>query len=168
MRQKYRALIERSIELGALEARLVPTEEIVFDERSHLKCRFGCNRWGRYWTCPPNMALSQERFMEAFQRYDQSIFIKASDPKLGQEVAVAIEKEAMLSHDCPFAFAMALCVQCEECAFPDPCRYPHLARPSMDGYGVDIAKTLAPLGYKVEFDKMGKLLPAWYVMVLLD
>ena len=164
----YEILIDRSIELGALEAKLVPTKEIVFDDRSFLKCRFGCNRWGKYWSCPPNLALTPERFMDAFEKYDQSIFIKVSDPKLGQEVAVAIEKEAMLSHGCMFAFAMAMCVQCEECAFPDPCRYPHLARPSMDGYGVDIGKTLEPLGFKVEFDKKGEFLPIWYVMVLLD
>lgn len=168
MEKDYKILIDRSIELGAIEARLVPTKEIVFDDRSFLKCRFGCNRWGKYWTCPPNLALSPERFIDAFKKYDQSIFIKVSDPKLGQEVAVAIEKEAMLSLSCSFAFAMAMCVQCEECAFPEPCRYPHLARPSMDGYGIDIGKTLEPLGFQVEFDKNGELLPSWYVMVLLD
>ncbi len=168
MGKGYEALIDKSIELGALEARLLPAKEIVFDDRSFLKCRFGCNRWGKYWTCPPNLELTREHFMDAFRKYEQSIFIKVPDPKLGQEIAVAIEKEAMLSHGSMFSFAMAMCVQCEECAFPDPCRYPHLARPSMDGYGVDIGKTLEPLGFKVEFDKKGELLPVWYVMVLLD
>jgi predicted metal-binding protein len=168
MRKKYEALVDRSVEFGALEARLVPTNEIIFDDRSFLKCRFGCNRWGKYSTCPPNLSLTPESFMDAFEKYDQSIFIKVSDPKMGQEVAVAIEKEAMLSYDCSFAFALAMCVQGDECAFPDPCRYPHLARPSMDGYGVDIGKTLKPLGFQVEFDKKGEFLPVWYVMVLLD
>ncbi|MCP4672639.1 MAG: DUF2284 domain-containing protein [Desulfobacula sp.] len=168
MAKNYEKLIDRSLELGAIESRLVPTNEIVFDDRSFLKCRFGCNRWGKYWTCPPNLSLTPELFMEAFKNYNQSIFMKVSDPKLGQEIAVAIEKEAMLSYGCSFAFAMAMCVQCEECAFPEPCRYPHLARPSMDGYGVDIGKTLEPLGFKVEFDKKGEFLPIWYVMTLLD
>ena len=36
MRKDYETLIERSIELGALEARLVPANEIVFDDRSFL------------------------------------------------------------------------------------------------------------------------------------
>jgi len=74
----------------------------------------------------------------------------------------------MLTHNCPFSFALALCVQCEGCAFPEPCLYPHLARPSMDGYGVDIGLTAERIGMKVEFDKDGKMLPAWYTMVLLD
>jgi hypothetical protein len=38
----------------------------------------------------------------------------------------------------------------------------------MDAYGVDIGKTLKPLGLEAAFDKEGKLLPAWYCMVLLD
>jgi predicted metal-binding protein len=143
-------------------------DQIVFDPRSFLKCRFGCKRWGNYWTCPPNLELSPERFMEAFNRYRKAILIQTRDPQEGQSINLKIEKEAMLSYGCSFAFALVLCVQCEECAYPDPCRYPHLARPSMDAYGIDIGKTLEPLGFKLEFDKEGKLLPAWYGMVLLD
>ncbi len=161
-------LIDKAIELGATEAKQIPTSSIVFDSRSYLKCRFGCNRWGKYWTCPPHLEITPERFMDAFAQYHQAIVIKSSDPKVGQDVTVAIEKEAMLKLGCSFAFAMVLCVQCDECSYPDPCRYPHLARPSMDAYGVDIGKTLAPLGFKVEFDAGGKLLPAWYSMVLID
>jgi predicted metal-binding protein len=161
-------LIEKAREMGAIDAKIIPTDKIVFDPRSHLKCRFGCNRWGHYWTCPPNLHLSPKEFQEAFKRYHRAIFIKAGDPNRGQEIAVAIEKEAMLTHNCPFSFALALCVQCEGCAFPEPCLYPHLARPSMDGYGVDIGLTAERIGMKVEFDKDGKMLPAWYTMVLLD
>jgi len=168
MESKYKALIEKSIEIGARKAELIDTDQIVFDPRSYLKCRFGCDRWGKFWTCPPHLDLSPEMFMDAFSRYKKAIIIKTADPKVGQEVAVRIEKEAMLSHGSEFAFAMALCVQCEECAYPEPCLHPHLARPSMDAYGMDIGKTLEPLGLKVEFDKEGKLLPAWYCMVLLD
>jgi hypothetical protein len=62
--------------------------------------------------------------MEAFSRYKKAIIIKAPDPKVGQDVAVAIEKEAMLNHGSEFAFALALCVQCEECAYPEPCLHP--------------------------------------------
>jgi len=165
---RYKALVDKAVELGAGEARIMDASEIAFDPRSFIKCRFGCRRWGRYWTCPPHMALSQETFMEAFGRYHKAIMIKSSDPKVGQEVTVAIEKEAMIQHGMGFAFALVLCVQCDECAYPEPCRYPHLARPSMDAYGIDIGKTLEHTDFKVEFDKEGKLLPAWYSMVLLD
>ncbi len=164
----FEALCDRAVELGALEARLIGTGEVVFDPRSFFKCRFGCNRWGRFWTCPPHLSLGPEEFMKAFDRYEKAIIIKASDPKTGQQIGLALEKEAMLSHGCIFAFAMFLCVQCQECAYPKPCLFPHLARPAMDAYGIDIGATLRPLGFKVEFDVEGQLLPAWYGMVLLD
>ena len=106
--------------------------------------------------------------MESFEKYSVALVIKTADQKLGQDVSVAIEKEAFISHGAAFAFALALCVKCEECAYPDPCLYPDLARPSMDAYGVDIGKTLEPLNFNIEFSKDGELLPAWYSMVLLD
>lgn len=168
MTAKFDALAKKAVELGAADARLMPTDAIVFDPRSFLKCRFGCNRYGRFWTCPPNLHLSPERFMSAFERYRTALMIQSPDPEISQEVTLAIEKDAMLTEGCMFAFALVLCVQCESCAFPDPCNYPHLARPSMDAYGVDIGKTVEALGFQVTFDPDGKLLPAWYSMVLID
>jgi predicted metal-binding protein len=168
MEERYSALLDRGRQLGAVDATVVDTDQIVFDPRTHLKCRFGCNRWGRFWTCPPHLNVSQETFMDAFRKYRKALIIKTSDPRTGQEVAVTLEKEAMLNHGCQYAFALALCVQCEKCAYPEPCLYPHLARPAMDAYGIDIGKTLEPLGFGVEFHKEGKLLPVWYCMVLMD
>lgn len=168
MENKFESLKEKAVEFGALDAVLIDTDQVVFDPRAYLKCRFGCNRWGKFWTCPPHLEISPEMFMEAFQKYKKAIVIKAAGPESGQEAALALEKEAMLSFGCSFALAMILCVQCETCAYPDPCLHPHMARPSMDAYGIDIGKTLEPLGFKTEFNKEGKLLPAWYGMVLLD
>jgi len=164
----YEALEERARELGATQVKLIDTGQIVFDPRSFLKCRFGCNRWGRYWTCPPHLFLSQNDFMEAFQKYSKALIYTTPDPKSGQKVGLELEKEAMLKHGAHFALAMVLCVKCDECAYPEPCRFPHLARPSMDAYGIDIAKTVEPVGFKFALDQEGKLIPAWFGMVLLD
>lgn len=167
MEKDLEALGKKALELGATEARIIDTSTIVFDSRSFLKCRFGCQRWGQYWTCPPHLDISSEKFMEAFDLYSKAIMIQTPDPRKGQEVAVKIEKEAMTACHFMHAFAMVLCVWCETCAYPEPCRFPHMARPSMDAYGIDIGKTVEPLGLNVEFDEQGKLLPCWYSMVLL-
>ena len=168
MIKEFSSLVDKARELGAMEAKLISTDAIVFDSRSFLKCRFGCNRWGKFWTCPPHMELSQQTFMEAFANYNQALLLKCTDYQVSQEVTVALEKAAMLNYNCTFPFAMAICVKCEKCAWPEPCRYPHLARPTMDAYGIDIGKTVAPVGFKVEFDPEGKLLPACFSLVLLD
>ncbi|MGD9973452.1 MAG: DUF2284 domain-containing protein [Desulfatirhabdiaceae bacterium] len=167
MTDTYDNLVKKALELGATDARLIDTHTIVFDPRSYIKCRFGCNRWGQYWTCPPHLSISPEMFMDAFGKYTKAVIIQTADPRKGQDVSLAIEKEAMLAANSPFAFAMVLCVQCETCAYPEPCRYPHLARPSMDAYGIDIGATIAPLGFTIKFDPDGQLLPAWYSMVLV-
>jgi predicted metal-binding protein len=168
LERSFDSLIDEAIRLGASDAKLLKSSDIVFDPRALLKCRFGCNRWGKYWTCQPNIRVTSEQFREAVEHYRTAIVIQSPDPKISQEITLAIEKKAMLEHGAMYAFALVLCVLCEECAFPDPCRFPHLARPAMDGLGVDIAKTVEPLGFKVEFDSQGTLLPAWYSMVLLD
>lgn len=167
MEEPLTALVDKAIELGATDARLVETSAIVMDKRALLKCRYGCNRWGKYWTCQPHMGMDYEEFQEMLSKYFEALIIQSRDPKVGQEVTVQLEKTAMLEYGAMYAFGMCLCVMCEECSYPEPCRYPHLARPSMDGLGIDIAETVEPLGFKVEFDPEGALLPAWYTMVLL-
>ena len=167
MAEKFEGLAQKAVELGAAEAKVAPTDVLVFDPRSHLKCRFGCQRWGKYWTCPPHLHLTSEQFQEALDRYTHVLALRTPTPQLGQEVAVAIEKEAMLQYGAPFSFALALCVMCDECAYPEPCRHPHLARPSADAFGLDFGPTLEALGFGLDFDAAGQLQPTWYSLVLL-
>ncbi len=166
--EHFESLTQRALELGATAARVIRTDQVVFDPRSHFKCRFGCSRWGRYWTCPPHTILNQDQFDKAFAHYGRAMVVQTKDAKDSQDVTVTLEKEAMLQHGCPFAMALALCDLCSECAYPEPCRFPHLARPSMDCYGIDIAATVEPLGLQVDFDPQGEAMPAFYSMVLLD
>jgi len=161
-------LIASAKALGATDAKLMDAKDIVVDPRSLLKCRFGCGRWGKNWTCQPNIGISASECQEALGKYSKALVIVTPDPKTAQEVSLSIEKKAMLEHKASYAFAMTLCVQCDECAFPEPCRFPHLARPAPDGLGIDIEQTVAPLGFDVTFDAEGKLIPAWYSIVLLD
>ncbi|MFC1833131.1 DUF2284 domain-containing protein [Thermodesulfobacteriota bacterium] len=62
MGESFVRLEERAEELGASEAGLIQVSEISFDPRAALKCRFGCNRWGKYRTCPPNLDITAEQF----------------------------------------------------------------------------------------------------------
>ena len=167
MANRYDALTKKALELGAVEAKLTDTEQIGFDPRSYLKCQFGCELRGRFWTCPPNLDLFPEMITEALERSPKALLIKTADPRLGREMALLLEKEAVQSHGCSHALALVLCVQCEECAHPDPCRCSPASRSPLDAVGVDMVKKLRSLGLHVDLDKEGKLLPAWYGMVLL-
>ena len=100
MTQNYQGLIDKSIELGAEDAKLIDTAKVIFDPRSHLKCRFGCNRWGKFWTCPPHNGISQKMFMESYAKYNVGLVIKTTNAKLGQDISLAIEKEAFPNLRC--------------------------------------------------------------------
>ncbi|MFP4588027.1 MAG: DUF2284 domain-containing protein [Desulfohalobiaceae bacterium] len=74
--------------------------------------------------------------------------------------SVAAGKEAILVWNCHYAFAMTLCVLCKQCAYPKSCLYPHLARPAMSAFGIDIDKTLKAAGFAVQLDPNGELVPS--------
>jgi predicted metal-binding protein len=99
MENNYETLMDKAIQLGATGAKLIQTDQVIFDPRSYLKCRFGCNRWGQYWTCPPNLDISPKDFQTAYDRYHSAIVIRTSDPKVGQEVTLAIEKAQLIAEE---------------------------------------------------------------------
>jgi predicted metal-binding protein len=99
MENNYETLMDKAIQLGATGAKLIQTYQVIFDPRSYLKCRFGCNRWGQYWTCPPNLDISPKDFQTAYDRYQSAIVIRTSDPKVGQEVTLAIEKAQLIAEE---------------------------------------------------------------------
>jgi predicted metal-binding protein len=168
MPSPYDGLINEAKDLGAMDAGLLDSKKLAFDPRSFLKCRFGCGRWGKFWTCHPHINISPEQFKESLDRYSTALIIKSPDAAISQKITLQLEKRAMLHYGATFAFGLVLCVECDECAYPDPCRFPHLARPAMDAMGIDIPKTVEQLGYSVDFDPNGTVLPGWYSMVLLD
>ncbi|RJX29932.1 MAG: DUF2284 domain-containing protein [Desulfarculus sp.] len=161
------ALAAAAREAGAGQARLMDAAGLVFDPRAALKCRFGCPRYGRAWTCPPHLGLSPEQIERALAGYQRALVIVSPEAASGQRAALAVEKAAM-AQGLSFALALALCVHCDPCVYPDPCPHPKLARPSLAALGLDVAATVKPLGLEVRLDPEGKLLPAWYTLVLLD
>lgn len=57
--ENYRKLEEKAKELGAKSVRLLPAEDIVVEDRTVLKCIFGCNGYGSK-VCPPYIPTVSE------------------------------------------------------------------------------------------------------------
>lgn len=66
-------LEEKARELGANEARLIPAENIVVENRTILKCIFGCNGWGSR-VCPPFIPTVEE-FRKMLKEYEWLLLI---------------------------------------------------------------------------------------------
>ena len=162
------ALINIALDNGADAARPLAVSEFVYDPRAELKCRFGCGRWGKYWTCPPNLGFDRDFLRQAINKYENALILRSPDRLSGQNAALAVEKAAMLSFGMPMALALALCVKCDSCAYPEPCIHPEAARPALDGLGYDVIKTVAKAGFEVKFNEDGSFVPAWFTAVVLD
>ena len=63
--EKFNFLIEKARELEAIDAKIIPTENVFVEKRVVLKCR-GCIGYGKKLTCPPYVPNVDE-FREILQ-----------------------------------------------------------------------------------------------------
>ncbi len=70
----YRLLEEKAKALGAKAVRLIPAETIVVENRTILKCIFGCNGYGSR-VCPPYIPTVDE-FKKMLADYDWALLVE--------------------------------------------------------------------------------------------
>ncbi|MEN6611425.1 MAG: DUF2284 domain-containing protein [Methanoregulaceae archaeon] len=78
-REKFRFLAEKAREAGAADARIIPADGIVVEDRVGLKCRSGCPSYGKYLTCPPH-APAIEEFRNYLRDYRVALLVKFTSP----------------------------------------------------------------------------------------
>lgn len=72
--ENYRKLEEKARELGAKSVRLFPAEDIVVEDRTVLKCIFGCNGYGSK-VCPPYIPTVSE-FKKMLADYQCALLVE--------------------------------------------------------------------------------------------
>jgi len=83
---EFAFITDRAREAGAVEARIIPAERIIVEDRVRLKCRAGCPSYGKYLTCPPH-APAPEEFRRALREYRAALIVKfASSARLDESV----------------------------------------------------------------------------------
>lgn len=134
-----------------VEVRLVPVEEIVFDERTVLKCRYSCPAWGRRWTCSPQTWGPQE-LIPLLSRYAKVLLLTGVDGVDVAASALAVERAAFAQgYALALAVAVTPCSQCDECGYPDAeCHNKVDLRPESPMAGIDTLATLRRLGVSLE------------------
>jgi predicted metal-binding protein len=68
-------LRNKALELGAVDAKIIPVEKIVIENRVVLKCQLGCEKYGKTLACPP-YAPSPEKFRKIVSEYSYALFMK--------------------------------------------------------------------------------------------
>ena len=73
--EKFRFLVKLALEKGAADAKIIPASKVVVEDRVVLKCKVGCNNYGKTLACPP-YTPSAEEFRKIVAEYRFAMFMK--------------------------------------------------------------------------------------------
>jgi predicted metal-binding protein len=76
-------LVKKALELGAIDAKIIPTYKIFVEKRVILKSR-GCLGYGKKLTCPPYTPTVDE-FREILKEYSCALLVKFISPAIADE-----------------------------------------------------------------------------------
>ena len=155
-------LINEANQLGATKAKIIPVSSVVIDERVRLKCLVPlCDKYNQNLMCPPNLP-SVEEFRKSLKKYSKALFIQLAFRKKGKISKIEMRRYGLRLHKIihqlerkalflGFPLAAGLiggpCKLCRRCAGPaGPCRHPLMARPSIEGMGIDVIQTAKKIG----------------------
>jgi predicted metal-binding protein len=166
---KLRQLIQDAQKSGASELAILSTRTIVVDDDLADSCREPrCENYGLSKSCPPHVP-GPSAFRKKLEEFTQAIFFRIDVPseifysserreffQLLHEVAAGIEKSAIeMGFPQAQAYAGGSCKKVFCHAYPEclalagkgECRNPGFARPSMSGFGINVAKLYEAAGW---------------------
>jgi predicted metal-binding protein len=152
-------------ENGCGDFKFMDPAEMVTGQWVRMKCRFGCNEYGKGMMCPPNLPSVTE-CREFLGEYSKAVIFHFSatfeDPEARHEWSRSInrklskiEREVFLSGFYKaFMLFIDPCNFCVECSGPEgECRETLSARPSGEGLGMDVYATARKTGYEINVVK---------------
>ncbi len=173
--KKYLRLAKR---LGADGAKVVRAQDVIVQERVQLKCLVPiCYRYGNSAFCPPH-APSPERVEKAIRQYTYAVLVKHVVSPKEDFVVPGQGKEWTLTIGKHHGEVIKIVSGVESAAFNDGyylamgfgggtcksslckgapcarlqgehCRFPLLARPSMEAVGIDVFNIAAKAGWEI-------------------
>lgn len=166
---KFEKYAELAKSLNAINARIISSQDICFDIRAILKCRWGCEDFSPdNIRCGTRGTTYQER-VEMVKSYKHILLLHYRDAGKLSTAVLKIEQKAFLD-GYYFAFAIRTCNLCKVCAAKEgnPCPTPEKVRPCDQSFGIDVYKTTHNLGLPCEVLKNKGALQNRYGFVLLD
>ena len=76
-------LVKKTLELDAIDAKIISTYKIFVEKRVILKCR-GCLGYGKKLACPPHVPTVDE-FREILKEYKYALLVKFTSPAIADE-----------------------------------------------------------------------------------
>ncbi len=153
---------------GLKDFRWIHPKTIITGYWVRAKCQFGCPSYGKKACCPPELPSFSDcqRF---FGEYKSSMLfhfsLRSPKPEMrfawGRKInkkMLALEKEVFLAGFYKaFIFPANPCRICDQCKHSKKeCLNPGIARPTLEGFGVDVYGTVRKAGYSIQVLKSYK------------
>ncbi len=138
-------------EFNMLNAMIISPENIYFDIRAILKCRWGCEDFSKESIkCSSRNTIYLER-VDMIKRYNHILIVHSHNARELSKALLKLERTAFLD-GYYFAFAVRYCNICESCNVErgEPCSNPDKVRPCDQLFGIDVYKTARSLGLPCE------------------
>ncbi|MDD2903680.1 MAG: DUF2284 domain-containing protein [Syntrophales bacterium] len=169
MISKLEKYVDLAKTLNMIDAVLITPQDICFDIRALLKCRWGCDDLCQNSIrCHVRDTTYQER-MEMVKEYNHILLAHSHDAHELSKAILEIERIAFLD-GYYFAFGIRLCNLCEDCSVKKglACPTPLKVRPCDQSFGIDVYKTVRNLGLPCEVLQSKDDIQNRYGFVLLD
>ncbi len=75
--ERFDFLLDEAKRLGAVEAKIIGPEKVVVEDRVLLKCRTGCDSYGKKFVCPP-LTPTPDEFRRMLREYRKVLIVKFS------------------------------------------------------------------------------------------
>ncbi len=140
-----------ALQLGFSRAELVRTDQVRTATLSREKCRYGCAGYGRNRMCPPH-GIDHAAMAKILAEYRWALLVVSTPPgRQFHDQLLTLEKRAFLAglHKA-LAFGAGPCPVCVSCPEGGLCRHPDMARPSMEGSGIDVYETAREAGIHLQ------------------
>ena len=161
----FDTIIKEVCALGACKATVIDAKQIETDRSFRDMCASNaCGVYGKCWMCPPDVGEIEE-MMQKIRQYDFALVYQQiselEDSYDFEGMTEARKKHYRLSQSLRPIFAKQNmknvlhlgaggCGVCEKCGKRDgiPCRFPELATPSLEAYGINVSRLAAVSGMK--------------------
>jgi predicted metal-binding protein len=162
-------------ERGATDAVVISPSKVFTAAWVRLRCQYGCSEYGQCLTCPPH-SPTPETTRRVLDEYRSAILLHGSDWAVVRDIGRVLEQKIFLDGFYKaFSFLCGPCWMCKNCALghlkqgkPIACRHPDLARPSMEGAGIDVYATAHAAGLPIEVVRSEECPQNYYALVLVE
>lgn len=81
----YKTLEKVALERGYLDAKVIPADSVVVEDRVSLRCMIGCPHYGKGLKCPP-YTPSTEKFRKILNEYRFAMVVKIKHYKISEDL----------------------------------------------------------------------------------